>query len=144
MRARNPYQKWATTSSTYAKKLRTVEVESAISTEEYTVRRLWNTRRICDLETHHLTRAEHLRMLEAVRAYHIYITRMGSGSWELQLRYVTINYTRECSLDTRGTVHVLLPESIYTATGVSGDHIAKILDLIIEKCSPTVSRNAYP
>ena len=130
----NPYQKWATESSPYAKQLR-IQLESP--TVESAVRGIWTNKRICDLENYQVGTAFKLEMLKKVRDYHKCILGMRAGFWELITQDVVISYLRSCNEDAAGVVTIYnrgetKPTKI---VDVSGDHIYKILGLLIDRYS---------
>lgn len=133
---KDPYQIWATSSGSHAKKIRTeLETTPQRKTSDSatrTVRNVWNTRRVCDLESNRLSRQARHDMLKLVRIYHSYVSGMVNGSWEVLDYDIAVKFKREDGKDTLGLVYIFhRDQSVDTFEGVSGDHLYKILEIMI-------------
>ncbi len=137
----NPYQVWCSTSGPYARKLREKQCEVPSEAEEHgnsVLRRVWTRERICDFETHQLTRRMRYEMLKLVRTYHSYIMSLPSGSWKLLDYTIAIRYSRSNERDVFGKVDIFRlrdPHTKETVTieGISGEQIYEILSIMIQE-----------
>lgn len=132
----NPYQAWSTSSSEHTKKLRLRLAESPRKGEEDAYKLLkstWTRTRVCDFEPYRLTRKMRHDMLKLVRTYHSYVMGLPEGAWELYDYTISLKYARIRKQDTIGVVTVFRGLESIVTIDVNGDHMYKILSLMIEQ-----------